>query len=178
MIVVITGTPGTGKSVLAKRLAKKTNARLVGINALVGRKRLWKGVDRYGSRIVKLKELEKTLNRMLAKERNAVVEGHLACELRLRCNATIVLRLNPKTLERRLKKRRYAEAKLRDNLLAEMLDYCTIKSLGNYKNVYEVVGGSAAMRDVSRILSGRGERYEAGWVNWSDALRKTTKRYI
>jgi adenylate kinase len=177
MIVVLTGTPGVGKSVLAKRLARSMHARLVDINALVGRKRLWRGVDRYGSRIARLKVLERTLNRMLAKEKNAVVEGHLACELRLRCDAVIVLRLNPKTLERRLRKRHYAEAKLRDNLLAEMLDYCTVKSLQNYKNVYEVIG-SAAMRDVLRILSGRGERYRAGWVDWSEALRKTTKRYI
>jgi adenylate kinase len=119
MRVIVTGTPGTGKSVVAKMLAKEAGLELIDIKEIVRRKM------RLGpSREVDLRKLASAL-RFLKRKKDYVVEGHLACEIRLPADFVFVLRTRPDILRRRLALRRYRRQKLEENLMAEMLDYCT-----------------------------------------------------
>mgnify|MGYP005848420417 CR=1 FL=1 len=177
MRIVVTGVPGTGKSVLSRALAKRLGYPLIDTTAVVRRKRLWSGRDRYGSLIVKMGALERELRRAM-RARNVVVEGHLACELGLPADFVIVCRTDPDVLERRLKARGYPKEKREENVMAECLDYCTLKSLQNYPErvVYEIeTGKNAREKNISKILAilkGRGKRYTAGWVDWGKKLFK------
>lgn len=119
MRIIITGTPGTGKSLIAKKLSALLGLKLFSITALV-RQRMRLG----RSHEVDLRKLAALL-RFLRNEKNYVVEGHLACEIRLPADAVVVLRTRPDVLRKRMAKRRYPKRKTEDNLLAEMLDYCT-----------------------------------------------------
>lgn len=177
MRVVITGVPGTGKTTVAKKLAKATACKLIEINKLVDEHKLWKGKDKFGSRIVEIKRLCTKLKTEMKNEKNIIVEGHLACDMKLPADIAIVLRTNPKKLEARLAKRGYPREKVEENLMAEMLDYCTIKSIENYGalRVFEVEtsGGNAkTMADALAVATDakRAKKLKAGWVDWSNEL--------
>ena len=51
------------------------------------------------------------------------------------CDKVIVLRLNPESLEKRLKKRRYPESKIQENLEAESLAVCTIEAFEKHGDI-------------------------------------------
>ena len=80
---------------------------------------------------VDLKKLARHL-RFLGKNKNFIVEGHLACEMRLPADHVIILRTNPKILEKRMEKRGYSKLKIEENLMAEMLDYCSQRAQNEY----------------------------------------------
>lgn len=64
------------------------------------------------------------------REENAVVEGHLSHHLPKRIlSAVVVLRLHPRRLERRLRRRGYSKKKILDNLEAEALDLILVEAL-------------------------------------------------
>ncbi|MBI2597717.1 MAG: hypothetical protein HYW50_00810 [Candidatus Diapherotrites archaeon] len=53
-----------------------------------------------------------------------VCEGHLLCQTKLKVDFAIVLRKDPKELEKTLRKRGYGELKVLDNVFAEINSYC------------------------------------------------------
>ncbi len=119
MRLVITGTPGTGKSAVARLVARKTGMELVDLKAVARSRKL---VSRSGE--VDTLKLAGSLSRLKGRD-GFVVEGHLACEFRIPADAVVVLRCDPRVLRRRLSRRGYGTKKLSENLMSEMLDYCT-----------------------------------------------------
>lgn len=127
MRIVITGSPGTGKSTIARLLSEKLGIRLVDIKEIVNEKGLCQGPECEVDVLELAKELE-----FLEDEDDFIVEGHLACEIELPAEYIIVLRTNPEVLRERLSERGYGEKKLNENLMAEMLDYCTQRAAAMY----------------------------------------------
>jgi len=168
MRIALTGVPSTGKTTIANSL-RRSGFEIISLNELVEKKKLWSGVDEFGSKIVRMRKLEAEANRILRGKKNCVVEGHLACEMKLKCDFAVVCRTAPDLLEKRLMKRGYPERKINENLMCEMLDYCTILSLQNYKRVYEIETSKSvneSVKEVIRIMNGKGENFRAGWVRW------------
>lgn len=140
-IFILTGTPGTGKSTLASYFKEK-NISVLEINKIVNENNLWTRKEK-GSKVVDLKKLknrlEKEIKSFVKSNKSIIIEGHLACEIPLKADAVIVLRTNPKILLSRLKKRKYPEEKIAENIQTELLDYCTKLSEYNYScPIYEV----------------------------------------
>lgn len=127
MRIIVTGSPGTGKSTISKKLAADLNLELINIKKIVKAKKL---VDKKHE--VDIKILAKNL-KFLKHKKSFLVEGHLACEFFLPNDFVIVLRTHPTILEKRLKKRKYNYKKIQDNLLTEILDYCTQRVIQTYK---------------------------------------------
>lgn len=119
MRIVITGTPGTGKSTIAKRLSKNLGLELVDLSKIAREQKIVTSKQE-----VDVEKLTSTVT-SLKNKNNFVVEGHLACEVRIPADYIFVLRCNPKILNKRISKRKYSKRKISDNLMAEMLDYCT-----------------------------------------------------
>jgi adenylate kinase len=161
MRLVITGTPGTGKTSIARELSKKTGVFLVELNKIA------RPYDKEGD--VNLKKLrEKTLREIKGKN-DFIIEGHLACEFSIPKAIAVVLRCKPEVLEKRLGKRKYPEKKINENVLAEALDYCLIKSGGNYKRIIQIntTKKISTNRVVDYIKS-----FKTDEVNWFESLRK------
>ena len=131
MIVLITGTPGTGKSTVAEILKNKIGVPLVGVNELVEDKHIYTGIDEdRGYKIVDLDALCFELNKVVENSKNGdvlIVEGHLSHYFE-GGDLVIVLRAKPNVLRERLKTKGWTNSKIHENIEAEAIDICTFES--------------------------------------------------
>ncbi|MEA4957045.1 hypothetical protein SDC9_07589 [bioreactor metagenome] len=83
-----------------------------------------------------------------------IVEGHLShlCNCK-NVDKIIVLRLNPKILEKRLKSRSYSENKINENLEAEALGVCSAEAYQNYADhLNEIDTSDLSINEVASIV--------------------------
>ncbi|KAH0522107.1 hypothetical protein TsFJ059_006012 [Trichoderma semiorbis] len=121
--IIITGTPGVGKTTHSEILAERTGLRHLSVNQVVKDKECHEGwSDEYQSWIVDedklLDEIEDDVQ-----EGGCIIDWH-ACDLfpRSWIDLVVVLRVDSKTLYDRLEARNYAEAKLQENLDSEIME--------------------------------------------------------
>ena len=173
MLIVITGTPGTGKTVAARALAKKLNYDLIDVKQIVQQNRIYRMKN--SEKEVDLKKLKKILIREIRAKKNSIIENHLLCEIELQADFVFVFRCDPKILEKRMRKRGYKKEKIRENLLAEMLDYCYLKAEKNYLgNPIEVDTSKRSLNNtVNTIINAiRKNRRKIDNVDYRDQLRR------
>ncbi|MCJ7720360.1 MAG: AAA family ATPase, partial [Candidatus Hadarchaeum sp.] len=122
LVVAVSGTPGTGKSVFARTLAKKLDAQLVDLNALIKKRKIYRK-DADGTLIADPIKVRAEFARLIKSLRGpVVVEGLLAHFLQPKyVSHVVVLRTKPSVLEKRLRKRGYALKKIKDNVESEAL---------------------------------------------------------
>ncbi len=172
MKLIITGTPGVGKTSLARELAARENWPLVEVNELVSQLGCYKRVG--GEKEVDLRVLQSALKKILSKQKNAVVEGHLLCEFNLPADKVSVLRANPKALVSRLEKRGYSKQKIDENLFSEFLDYCLIKAERNYPK------NKVLQLDCSKKISAKNffKKLSAKKIDWTPLLLSKKFGYL
>ncbi|MFZ3111563.1 adenylate kinase family protein [Methanothrix sp.] len=130
MHIALTGTPGTGKTTIARLLPY----RVIDINALV-RSGLNFGTDPVrGCLEADMDGLAERLAEMDT-DQIAILEGHFSHHF---AQWSIVLRLSPKELEPRLKGRGYSPEKIRENLEAEALDVILVEAVEYCQRVDEI----------------------------------------
>ena len=177
--LLITGVPSTGKSTLALDWCEKNTWAYLSLNDLVEEKKLYTQIDQEDmSKIVRMRELEAEANEWIAmQDAPSIVDGHLGCEIKLDVDAVLVLRLNPKELQSRLEKRGYTPTKVDANKMAEMLDYCTIRSIKNYgeDKVFEMdMSGKSLQAELKEfeefVKSGLHGANFRPHVSWSEEL--------
>lgn len=134
--IVVTGTPGTGKTAFSKKLAREIGADYVPLTQLVSEEKLYTSFDRERmSWVVNLRRVQRTLIRLLSQERGWVIvdthiPGGIVAKSSLR--AVFVLRCDPRILEKRLIRKKWKPGKVRENVLAELLDACLIEAVNFY----------------------------------------------
>ncbi len=134
MITIITGTPCTGKTTIAKRLARQKNAEYIDVTKLIKEKKLASGYDKKRKcYIVDIKRLNTALIKIINEARKAkeslVIDSHLSHYLPPKyVDLCIVTKCDIKELKKRLEKRNYSKAKVRENLDAEIFDICLVEA--------------------------------------------------
>ncbi len=155
-VIITTGTPGTGKTALSKKLAKKINFYYFDVNAFVVKNKLYDGYDhKRKTKIVEVNKLNKALadeilsikkeasikkfnkNKLIKNKKSKeiienikikngiIIDSHLSHYLPKKyADLCIVTRCDLKELRKRLKKKKYDEKKVRENLDAEIFDIC------------------------------------------------------
>ncbi|KAL2114594.1 hypothetical protein VUR80DRAFT_4577 [Thermomyces stellatus] len=121
--IVITGTPGVGKTTHCELLAQRTGLRHLAVNQVVKDKGCHEGWDEeYSCWIVDEDRLLDTIEDD-AQKGGLIIDWH-ACDLfpKSWIDLVVVLRVSSSTLYDRLKARDYPEAKLQENLDTELMD--------------------------------------------------------
>ena len=165
MRIGITGTPGTGKTITAKLLAKELKCELIDLKKVVKKRGLLEGIE------VDTKKLQKELSSILKTKKNFVIEGHLLCEMKTNLDILFVLRTTPKELRKRLKKRKYSGKKIEENIMAELLDYCSIKSSKKYKKIIELDTGIRSIKKtIKKMLKALGDKKQIDKIDYTQEL--------
>lgn len=173
MKILISGTPGTGKTTVSELLSKKLGFELVKINEFAEEQGLVEGVDtKRGSLIIDEEKLDNAVGRLSG---NLVIEGHLAHF----CfgDIVVVLRCEPSELEKRLSGRSWPLEKIKENVEAEALDVILQEAVEASKKVIEIDTTGRDAGDVCVIIadivkSGNHDKYKPGTVSWASYFAK------
>jgi len=128
---MVTGTPGCGKTTLAKLLGKKFNLKVINEKDFALKNKLGKFNDANELEIP-LKKFETKANAFLKKNDNILFEGHVICEIKLNVDKVLLVQVDPEELEARLEQRNYSVDKIMDNVFCEGIDYCKKHVLRKY----------------------------------------------
>ncbi len=152
MKILITGSVGTEKKEISKRIGKKLKFPVIHELEFCKKKRI--GRKEKKELVVPLEKLKKEMLKEIKKHKNLIIEGHLLCEIRLPVQKIFLIRSNLKLLEKRLKKRKYSDEKILDNLFCEETNYCGKKLLKKYKKslIFEVKSEKNLNNTVKKII--------------------------
>lgn len=169
----MTGTPGTGKTKLAKSLASKGMGSYFNVKKKVEKKDFLKqGFDeKRDSIIVDEKKLGEYLDNVIRKSRRTLIIDSLLSHHASPDNTWVcfVLRCDPRELKTRLKKRKYSREKVRENMEAEALDLILAEAVNKGHRVHEIDTTDKKIDDTSkeaeRVLKGK-KKATYGNVRW------------
>ncbi|MFX1316273.1 MAG: adenylate kinase family protein [Promethearchaeota archaeon] len=129
--IVISGTPGCGKTSVSKKIAERVNVKIISLNKLAISKHLSLDYDSYRETyIVETKSLipllKKEVERIKKKRPDfLIIEGHFSDIVpESYINYVFILRCDPDELKKRLEKKGYKIKKIRENIQAEILGNC------------------------------------------------------
>jgi len=183
-LIYVGGTPGVGKTTVAKEVARKLGIRYVNVAELAVSEGLVTGYDaERRAHIIDEKAVKRRL-RKLASEGDAVVDTHVATAVPPDLvDVAVVLRLDPRELKRRLEARGYPPAKVMENVQAEILDSCLIEAVEAFgvERTFEIdTTGKNIEQVVEEILGVVKERKgsKPGSVNWLEKLGDDAYRLL
>ena len=137
-IIAVTGTPGTGKTTLSKKLSNKLDFYYLDVNKLISRRKLSEGYDKKRkTKIVDIKKLNKVLaseitfiKKSSKKYRGIIIDSHLSHYLPKKyVDFCIVTKCDIKELSKRLKKKKFDKNKIKENIQSEIFDICYNEAL-------------------------------------------------
>jgi adenylate kinase len=166
--LALTGTPGTGKSTVARILASR-GFKVIELGDLAKEKKLLEKFDRRRStHEVDVKKLD-TAVREISDSGTIILVGHLSHLIS--SDMVVVLRCRPSVLAERLRSRGYPPQKVAENAEAEALDVILVESAETGREVYEIdtttISPDMAADAIVDILAGEKEKYAIGNIDWS-----------
>jgi len=178
-VILITGTPGVGKTAVSRMLADRLNATYLSLAELVEKEKLVSGVDKArGTLIADMDKVSRRVQKLIAdSERDVIVEGHYAVNVvpAKDVHLVFVLRRKPEELKKLMEERGYKESKLWENLAAEILDVCLTDAVSTcgHDKVCEIDASGKKIEDVvEEILSVMKNKRKCfvGIVDWLGKL--------
>ena len=128
MIIGISGTPGTGKTEVARQLSKKLGWKLVELNKLAEKQGLYSGYDNDRQcKIVDIGMIRKEVESLAKANKNLILESHYAHDMP--CDTVIILRANPRALRERLIDKGWKKSKIEENIQSEIMEVCKSEAL-------------------------------------------------
>ncbi|MEM1508118.1 MAG: adenylate kinase family protein [Candidatus Bathyarchaeia archaeon] len=183
-IIIVTGTPGVGKTSVSAALASRIDAQLVSLGELIRKEKLYIGFDKERDTLIAdIEKISRRVGEIISKaQKDIIIEGHLAVDVTPAEKASIVfvLRRNPEELKRILEERSYTERKIMENLAAEILDVCLFEAVKKFgvEKVCEIDVTSKSVNKVVQeildVLGGLRER-RVGVVDWLGKLEAEGK---
>ena len=135
-IIVVSGTPGTGKTTYAKKVAKGKDYKYIDVNRVIADSKLAEGYDKKrDTKIIDVKKLNNALILIINEEKKkkmkgVVIDSHLSHYLSKKLvDLCIITKCSLKTLKKRLEKRGYSKDKVRENMDAEIFDMCRTEAM-------------------------------------------------
>jgi adenylate kinase len=177
---LIAGTPGVGKTTIAKALTAKLDALYVNLTALAQDENLTLGRDEErNSMIVDETRMKRKIGEMIenCKDKDILIDGHYAVNVVPKASIThvFVLRRDPVELRRLMENSGISGRKLWENLASEILDVCLVDALtvlGTGKVCEVDMSGKNVEQAVSELLEILGDerKCRVGIVDWIGKL--------
>jgi adenylate kinase len=173
-IILVTGTPGVGKTALARSLSRQSGFSLLELSSLVREEKLYNRFDRSRrSYVIDERKLRRRLQALSQSSEKIVLPTHLIGGFlpKAAVKFALVLRLDPIVLYKRLRSRGWTKQKAWENTEAEILDVSLQQSrlLLGPRKVYEIDTTHKSIKTIfkeaSRALS-RERAGRSGVVNW------------
>lgn len=188
-VILITGTPCVGKTALSQVLVPKLDAFYINLTDFAKDHNLILGEDKKRKTIiVDEKKMKKKLAEAITATDKAtvIVDGHYATAVTPKRHVTrvFVLRRSPIELKGFMEKAGFPEAKLYENLSAEILDVCLIEALKLQKDkVCELdVTGKTIEETANQVLDivEKNKKCYIGTVDWLGMLEHEglTDKYL
>jgi adenylate kinase len=171
MRVVLTGTPGTGKTSVTKIVAKRLGLTHLDLSKTIKERQLYSGYDKKrDSYIADIKKVTEYVTAFERKNKSVLIDGHVAHLLPDKLvDTVIVLRCEPKALRKRLEKRRWNKTKVDENAEAEFIGIIQYEARELHKKVFELdttgLSVSRVAGLVERVLKGEGGKYKKQ-IDW------------
>jgi adenylate kinase len=171
MIIAITGTPGTGKSTVAEKVAKRTGYQVLELSKLIKS-------DSELEISVSLKEMNELVDYNIKDK--LIIVSHLSHFITSdRVNFFIVLRCDPIEMIKRLKKRGYDAQKIYDNVIFEALDGTYIEAAESHENLIQLDNTLDLDKNINDIVGLIEENKVPKSVNvdYSNSLIRLERRF-
>ncbi len=129
-VIVVSGSVGTGKTTLSKKLSKSLGYSYIDVSKLIKEEKLSSGYDEKNEcEIIDVQILNKFLISLIKEGKNLIIDSHLSHYLPKKyVGLCIVTTCDINILKDRLKKRKYNAKKIRDNVEAEIFDTIVIEA--------------------------------------------------
>ncbi|MFX1408729.1 MAG: adenylate kinase family protein [Promethearchaeota archaeon] len=183
--IIISGTPGCGKTSVSKKIAKRLNAKVISLNKLAISKHLSLEYDNYRETyIVEIKSLVPILKKQIERIKKEkpdflIIEGHFSDIVpESYINYVFILRCDPDELKKRLEKKDYKVKKIRENIQAEILGNCV-----NYfiqkrikKPLFEIDTTNLSIETIAKIIieilvkNENADNYKVGNIDWLEKI--------
>ncbi|CAG8536769.1 2919_t:CDS:2 [Funneliformis caledonium] len=152
--ILITGTPGTGKSTLAELVSEATGLNYINVGELVKEKGLHEGFDQeFQSYILDDDKVIDELEQVVSKGGN-IIDFH-SCDLfpERWFDLVLVLRTDNTILYNRLEKRGYSQKKITENIESEIFQVILEEARESYSNEIVVELQSNTIQDMESNAS-------------------------
>jgi adenylate kinase len=179
-VILITGTPGVGKTTVAKQLAEELDAHYINLTELAQTNNLLSGEDKERkTTIISEKKMRRKISEIVhvTNKSAIIVDGHYAAAVVPKRYVTrvFVLRRNPVELHTLMKKSGFSGAKLWENLASEILDGSLVEAVreqGEHKVCELDITGKTPTIVSSEIRTILSEHRECplGQVDWLGTL--------
>ena len=140
IVIGITGTPSSGKSRLASIIANELpGSRIIEIGEVVKRAGFHTSYDRRDkSYVANMRKLRAFLLKESRTGETLVIVGHMLPDTGVRTDLTVVVRASLENLYDRMVRRGYPKEKIKENISAEMSNYCGETASNNGMRTFEV----------------------------------------
>lgn len=152
--IIVTGTPATGKTTVAKAIAAKIKARYIDVTAIIKRFNLSEDYDNERKcDIIDTAKLNKVLKQMIEESNKIlIIDSHMSHYLpKSYVKLCIVTKCQLKELKERLETRDYSKEKVRENLDSEIFDICFNESKEKGHNI-KIVDTSQGREDLANFI--------------------------
>ncbi|MFB6159387.1 MAG: adenylate kinase family protein [Candidatus Nanohalobium sp.] len=163
MKITLTGTPGTGKTTVSRKLAEE-GFEVVHLTQFLEENDIGEKVK--GEREVRVNQMVQEVQEKSFEE-DTVIEGHLAHHVP--ADICIVLRCRPDILEERLSKRSYTDRKVEENIESEKIDIVLSEAVQKQEKVVELDTTDKNVEETVEELIEKVEKREEdyGEVDWT-----------
>ncbi|MHA2290370.1 MAG: adenylate kinase family protein [Promethearchaeota archaeon] len=130
-ILIVSGTPGTGKTTISNNISNYLKAKVISLNELAISENLIENYDtKRETSVINNKKVINFLTNLIENYKKddpdfLIIESHFSDIVPIQyINFVVVLRCDPDELYQRLKKRGYKKEKIRENVQSEILGNC------------------------------------------------------
>ncbi len=155
-IIIVTGTPGTGKTSVSRLLAEKLGCIHLDVSRYVIENKIYASYDeKRQSYVIDEDKVREAIRKLVETSKCIIIDIHYPELLDfLQPDIVVILRTAPGTLEKRLKPRNWPENKVKENIMAEILGVPTANALSivSPDKIYEIDTTDKKPEEVARIV--------------------------